>query len=72
MVKKSQLLSITCMLRTKVVIKPACKRCEMVLVLYDNLERQIVVITHTSEMYGRSSEHLKVSYVVRVQSPHKR
>ena len=50
----------------------ALLRVEYVRVSYDNLERQIVVITHTSEMYGRSSEHLRMSHVVRVQSPHKR
>ena len=47
-------------------------RVECVRVSYDNLDRQIVVITHASEMYGRSSEHLRMSHMVRVQSPHKR
>ena len=45
---------------------------KVVSILYDNLERQIVVITHTFEMYGRSSEHFRVSHTVRVQSPRKR
>ena len=47
-------------LRVKPRIKGVCllaRGAEEVLILYDNLERQIVVAMHTFKMYGHTSEH---------------
>ena len=56
------------MLRAKVISLPA-GGARVVLVLYDSLERRIVVIVHTFKMYGHSSRWNNAKLQVRVQSP---